>query len=116
MRQSTAMPRSTARPCRRHGGRGDDENAAAMALGGGWGMRGIWWGERGDGEAGVAVGEGEDSRRPGPYPLVGRRRRGGWTATGVRCPARSEEQEATWEGEWAGLLGWADAHGKATGS
>ena len=31
-RQSTAMPRSTARPRRRHGGRGDDEEAAAMAL------------------------------------------------------------------------------------
>ena len=33
-RQSTAMPRSTARPRLWHGGRGDDEDAAAMALGG----------------------------------------------------------------------------------
>ena len=39
------------------------------------------------------------------YPLVGRRRRGGWTATGAHGPARSVEQEATGEGEWAGLAG-----------
>ena len=39
------------------------------------------------------------------YPLVERRRRGGWTATGAHGPAWSVEQEATGEGEWAGWAG-----------
>ena len=38
--KSTAMLKSMARPRRRHGDRGDDKDAATVALGGGWGTKG----------------------------------------------------------------------------
>ena len=38
--KSTAMLKSMARPCRRHGDRGDDKDAVTVAPGGGWGTKG----------------------------------------------------------------------------
>jgi len=39
-RKSTVMLKRTARPRRRHGDRGEDKDAATVALGGGWGTKG----------------------------------------------------------------------------
>ena len=83
MRQSTAMPRSTARPRRRHGGRGDDEDAAAMALGAdGENSRGdlVGRGRGREGEGNLGVGGGRWGRSRGA--------RGGGSYPPTALPAR----------------------------
>ena len=63
------------------------------------------WGVSGGGEARSLI------------PSPGRRRRGGWMATGARALSRPVGGTARGRGagSWAGLLWWAEAHGKARG-